>query len=1025
MKSLMTREKRLELAFQTINSFSKNTADPQRIADAMLRLSGAAIVSLNLLNNSKSEFRTVAISFAEPVTNIGTTLGFDPLSILWTENPKRQELIAEEKIRLMPFRELTEGILPESAIKVVESQGLLFAAIAKLEIDGETIGEFNLLYRNVEDFGDEDIIKAISNQLGLYLAKKEAVELLQGNKSRVDFILESAGAGSWEWDITTGENKVDERLAAMLCYRLEDLMPATEELWARLVHPDDIEFVNTRIEKVINDREGFFSAEYRMVRKDGETIWVLDMAKVLSRAGDGAPLIMYGTIIDVTDKKRLKVEAKDSEDRFKTLVESSFSIIYSLTLEGLFKYISPAWTRILGYSVEEALGKSFRPYVHPEDLEKVEEIFYRISTQKKRGELTGYRLRHKDGNWVWFETNSTPIWDEEGFEVIGYAGMARDITRLVEYAAELNDKKDELERFFNVNLDLLCIADLEGNFLKANTSWETTLGYPLEFIVSSKIDELIHPEDIDSTNAALSDLGIGKSVTSFINRYRCFDGSYKYLEWRAIPFGDLIYGAARDVTENKRMEAQILLEKELFKTTLMSVGDGVIAADNNGNITLMNMIAEKLTGWSAEEGVGKRLEEIFEIYVEGSSDPCDDIFRKIIEVENIFKMGDIILRSNKGFDIHVEISSAPIKDKLGNITGIVIVFRDYTEKKEKQREVEYLSFHDHLTGLYNRRYMEDSMDRLDTPRNLPFTMLMVDIDGLKITNDIFGHRKGDELIKRAADIIKRACRNDDIVCRIGGDEFAVLLPKTTERSAKRIKTKIEEFARNSSSETLEISLAVGHATKSSTLQSLKDVLKNADDDMYRDKLKKSESFRLRVIDNILKTIYKEYEMEKVHSERVSRYSSALAKEIGFSDKKVEDMRMAGLFHDIGKINMSFQVLNKKGPLTEDEYEDVKRHSEASYRILRSVDEFSGSAESVLYHHERYDGKGYPMGLKGEQIPIESRIITIADAYEAMTSNRPYRDKISHEEAVKELIKNSGTQFDPVLVDTFIHKFLGV
>jgi diguanylate cyclase (GGDEF)-like protein/PAS domain S-box-containing protein len=1024
MINRFNRLEKLELAFGTIHSFITGSFGFQELTDAMLSISGAAYVSLNIFDENKKEFRTVAIAGIEFTEDLTKEIGFDPFEIVWTENSKRSEVLEKEILMISDIGNIAEGVLPADVIELVkERYGIRYVAISKIETGNESIGDFTMMFTDNAVIDDEDIIRLFSLQVGLVIEKRNATEKVSGSKSRVDFILDSAGAGSYEWNISSGENRIDERWANILGYSLDELIPANYDTWSRLVHPDDQEFVYSRINEVLENNKAFFSAEYRMLCKDGSTKWVLDMGKVITRASDGAPILMYGTIIDITDKRKMKMEIKESEGKFKALVESSFAILYELSEEGLFRYISPAWTRLLGHSVEDAIGMDFRPYVHPEDLGKVENLFREIKSDKTRKQLSGYRLKSNSGEWRWFETNAAPLWDDEEKEIIGYAGTARDITELADFAAELKNQHDELERFFAVNLDLLCIADMEGRFLKANLAWETTLGYPMDVIISSRIQDLIHQDDLEATNAAMARLNKGETVINFTNRYRCADGSYKLIEWRSIPYENLVYGSARDITDSKRMEENLYIEKELFRTTLLSVGDGVISTDREGRITIMNHVAESLTGWGVEEAVGKSLLEIFEIYQEGSAAPYERILEKTIESDGIVDLGDIILSSRKGFDIHVEVSSSPIKDRYGIITGVVIVFRDFTEKREKHREVEYLSFHDHLTGLYNRRYMEDSIARLDTPRNIPFSVLMLDVNGLKLTNDIFGHGAGDELLRTVARILLSSCRADDIVCRVGGDEFAVLLPHTDPDSVERVKNRIADAAAAASLESIIVSISIGYAVKTDKSRNMVDVLKDADDQMYRNKLLTSEALRLQIIEKVLLNIYSKYDNEKSHSERVSRYSREIAVQMGLEEKQIDNLNTAGLLHDIGKITMPPNILNKNGKLTVDEYEDVKRHSGAGYRILRAVDEYAGIAEIVLYHHERPDGKGYPMGLKGEEIPLESRIIAVADAFEAMTSNRPYREKFNLSQAIVELRNNSGTQFDSEVVEIFINKVL--
>ena len=479
-----------------------------------------------------------------------------------------------------------------------------------------------------------------------------------------------------------------------------------------------------------------------------------------------------------------------------------------------------------------------------------------------------------------------------------------------------------------------------------------------------------------------------------------------------------------DIVERKRIEKKLFIEKEQFRTTLLSVGDGVISTDNAGRIMVVNPIAEKLTGWSQKEAMGQLLPTVFNIITESTRESRENPVAQVVALGSIIEMpSPTLLISKQGREIPIEDSAAPIRDNEGQITGAVIVFRDFTEKKEKQKQIEYLSFHDHLTGLYNRRYIEDAVRRLDTGRNLPFTVIVLDVNGLKLTNDAFGHEMGNRLLVAIADIMKQSCRADDIIGRVGGDEFVILLPKTDAAQAERIMDRITEIASQTVLDSIIISLAVGFAVKTHSEQDMGSIMRDADQYMYNNKLKHGKMMRSQVIETVLRNINLKYDQEQIHTERVSQYCEAIARVLGFSEKEVDQIKTAGALHDIGKIVVPAELLNKPGKLTDDEYEAIKRHTETGYQMLKSVDEYMGLAEGVLHHHERWDGSGYPGRLKGRNIPREARIIAVADVYEAMTAERPYQRTKSKEEAVSELRRCAGTQFDPEIVEAFVTKVL--
>lgn len=469
----------------------------------------------------------------------------------------------------------------------------------------------------------------------------------------------------------------------------------------------------------------------------------------------------------------------------------------------------------------------------------------------------------------------------------------------------------------------------------------------------------------------------------------------------------------------------ITSERLLFSTTLHSLGDGVISVDRNGKIEIMNKVAEDLTGWTKDEALGLPFDVVFNIIHEITREKCTNPITLTLETGAINELEErTILISKTGAEIPVEDSTAPIFDGDGKITGAVIVFRDYTEKKQKQEEILYLSRHDQLTGLYNRHYFEEELKRLDAEQHLPVSLAMFDINGLKLTNDAFGHQVGDELLKIVARTIQNACRESDVISRVGGDEFILLLPQTSYRETaaiiERIYHELETIAFNN----VVISVSAGWGTKTSAKENIMEVYAGAEEQMYRRKLIESQSMRIKTIQVIRETLNETIPRERIHSEGVSKISRRIGEVLNLDAELLREIETAGLLHDIGKIAIDNTLLNKPGRFTSAEYDEVQRHPEIGYHILKSTDIYASISDYVLAHHERWDGTGYPRGLKSEEIPLVARIIAIADAYEAVTADRTYRETISREEAFKELERCAGTQFDPAIVQALREAFAG-
>jgi len=452
--------------------------------------------------------------------------------------------------------------------------------------------------------------------------------------------------------------------------------------------------------------------------------------------------------------------------------------------------------------------------------------------------------------------------------------------------------------------------------------------------------------------------------------------------------------------------------EEKLLATLRSVGDGVITADVDKRIQFMNPIAQQLTGWSNEEAKGKAVYTVFQMKEDGIK----------AEIEKPSK--ETLLISRDGVEKYVDITIAPIKDKYNSLIGFVIVFRDFSEKREKQERIKYLSYHDQLTDLYNRRFFEEELARLDTPENLPISFLYADVNGLKFINDAFGHLSGDQMIVAVAKVLKETCHGG-IISRIGGDEFIVILPKADHKSVEKLANRIQEKVSQIKVNNLDLNISMGWDTKGSEIESAMIAIKNAEDSMYQKKLLSSNSKSNVVIQTILNTLLLKNPREKAHSQRVGLLCKMIGRAYNLKDDQIKELETAGELHDIGKIILDEAILNQSGKLTEFEMAQIRKHPETGYRLLGNSNEFYKISKFVLDHHERWDGTGYPKGLKGEDIHWEARVISIADSYDAMTSERPYKKAFSEREAVEEIKKYAGVQFDPDISIVFVEKVLGV
>lgn len=365
--------------------------------------------------------------------------------------------------------------------------------------------------------------------------------------------------------------------------------------------------------------------------------------------------------------------------------------------------------------------------------------------------------------------------------------------------------------------------------------------------------------------------------------------------------------------------------------------------------------------------------------------------------------------------------SFPIYDKSGKTYRIVGIAADITDLKLGEEQLKYLSLHDPLTGLYNRVYFEEEMSRVEKMRCDAVGIITCDLDGLKLVNDTLGHDSGDAMLKLAATVMKECFRGGDAVARIGGDEFSVILPDTSppavQGASQRILEAVERY--NASNPELPLSISVGYAVKNGVPFGMRELFKEADNDMYRKKLYRNQTVRSTIVRTLMRTLRARDFITEGHADRLEKLLTNAAALLGLPEATVTDLRLLAQFHDVGKIGIPDSILLKNGPLTSEEWCEMHRHCEIGYRIALSAPDFIPIADWILKHHEWWDGHGYPLALKGGEIPVECRILAIADAYEALTSVRPFRRAFSHAEAVATLQSRSGTQFDPDILDKFV------
>ncbi|MEW5785543.1 MAG: HD domain-containing phosphohydrolase [Bacillota bacterium] len=440
-------------------------------------------------------------------------------------------------------------------------------------------------------------------------------------------------------------------------------------------------------------------------------------------------------------------------------------------------------------------------------------------------------------------------------------------------------------------------------------------------------------------------------------------------------------------------------------------------------IRMVNQHICDLLGYQQDELIGKNSRFLY-------STEKDYLYVGTVKYRQMQKKGvgtvETRWRHKDGTIIDILLSSTTFDRAKPDQKEIVLFTAlDITDRKGMEKKLKHISLHDHLTNLYNRAYFEEELKRLERSRGeYPVTIISADLDGLKLANDTMGHKKGDELLCQCAQVLRNAFRQAEVLARVGGDEFALILPRTDAAVAKeivyRIQKAIDQY--NQDHPRLLMSLSLGTATAAIEGSSLEELYREADNAMYLEKLSRNNAARNRIVSALQATLTERDYIAEGHVSRLQEMCLKLGQAVKLNHRQLTDLNLLTQVHDLGKVGIPDQILFKPGSLTEEEWAVMRQHSEKGSRIAGSSPDLAGVANLILRHHEKWDGSGYPLGIAGEEIPIECRILAIADAFDAMTNPRPYNRPITREEALREVERCAGTQFDPALVERFLELF---
>ena len=797
--------------------------------------------------------------------------------------------------------------------------------------------------------------------------------------------------------------------------------------------------------------------------KSGEPIHVLIRGYPIMI--DGKMAGAYAIYSDISERKEAEEKILESEARIKAILSALPDLFFINNREGVFlDYHAPDENQLL-VKPEAFLDKNYRELFPPELVKKYEKAYNQINETGKN-QIIEYAVENQEEK-LYYEARLTLIDSERILTIV------RDITESKVAEIALRESEKELHEAQHIAK----MGRWQLDLIKNHLHWSPTIFEifeidPHKFTATYEgFIEKIHPDDREMVNQAYTQSVEDRKPYSIEHRLLMKDGRIKWVSERCYTKYDnnnkalRSVGVVQDITERKQAELRIkennVMLASLNKYTTRQ-------AETRNYEDLIKMIADQLTEYSRAIFVAfneynpherklilkniKSEQKIIDLAVRLGGKGLLNVITPVNEKMYREVTADVVgfrqtlneitqgvvpvfisraIQKATGIN-HYTYLSHIVEDQLYGTTIIGLASQEETppleflesyahisaislRRLQAEEKIRHMGYHDTLTGLYNRNYLDEEMSRFDTKRQLPLSLIMADLNGLKLINDTYGHLLGDQALQAAAKIIKSASRAEDLIARWGGDEFVILLPQTTAEQAWQICNRINSYSASYKIENIPISLAMGVAEKNTADKNLYEVLMEAENNMYRQKLTESRSAKNALLKSLLKALEaKSYETE-MHTRGMHNIAQEIGKTLKLTDEEMKRLELLITLHDIGKINISEEILTKNSDLNKDEWEEIKRHPEIGYRIARSTEEFAHVAEDILAHHERWDGSGYPYGLKGEEIPLLARITAIADAYEVMSNGRPYKQAISEKDIVEEFQRCAGTQFDPSLV----------